>query len=121
MHLLRLRYGKPHVPGAVGLRGGVWYRVSESYYDARAEGGREPTESTPTPWSGWRGRPIWKVVADPSAASFIETLRRRGWRVEKADNDVLAGIEPPPHCCGGEAGDLPGLRRRLRVYPLLLG
>ena len=38
------------------------------------------------------GRPIWKVVADPSAASFIETLRRRGWRVEKADNDVLAGI-----------------------------
>ncbi len=31
-------------------------------------------------------------MADPSAASFIEVLRRRGWRVEKADNDVLAGI-----------------------------
>ena len=38
------------------------------------------------------GRPIWKIVADPSAASFIEVLRRKGWRVEKADNDVLAGI-----------------------------
>ena len=29
---------------------------------------------------------------DPSAASFIETLRRKGWRVLKADNDVLTGI-----------------------------
>ena len=28
----------------------------------------------------------------PIPKSFIETLRRRGWRVEKADNDVLAGI-----------------------------
>ena len=33
-----------------------------------------------------------KVIVDPSAASFIELLRREGWRVEKADNDVLAGI-----------------------------
>ena len=32
------------------------------------------------------------VVVDPSAASFIEVLRRKGWRVVKAENDVLAGI-----------------------------
>ena len=79
--------------GLWGLRGGVWYRVSESYYDARAEG-RQRTDGEHADalerLAG--GRPIWKVVADPSAASFIETLRRRGWRVEKADNDVLAGI-----------------------------
>ena len=29
---------------------------------------------------------------DPSAASFLEVLRRKGWRVKKADNDVLSGI-----------------------------
>ena len=31
-------------------------------------------------------------MVDPSAASFLETLRREGWRVCKAHNDVLSGI-----------------------------
>lgn len=38
------------------------------------------------------GREIRRVIVDPSAASFIETLRRQGWRVAKADNDVSDGI-----------------------------
>ena len=29
---------------------------------------------------------------DPSAASFIEVLRRKNWRVRKAENDVISGI-----------------------------
>ena len=37
-------------------------------------------------------RSISAVIVDPSAASFIEVLRRKGWRVKKADNDVLSGI-----------------------------
>lgn len=32
------------------------------------------------------------IVVDPSAASFIEELRRRGYPVQKADNAVLDGI-----------------------------
>ena len=32
------------------------------------------------------------MIVDPSAASFLEVLRREGWNVRKADNDVLAGI-----------------------------
>jgi len=32
------------------------------------------------------------LMVDPSAASFIAELRQRGWRVMKADNDVLDGI-----------------------------
>ena len=32
------------------------------------------------------------VVVDPSAASFLEVLRREGWHVRKADNEVLSGI-----------------------------
>ena len=38
------------------------------------------------------GREIQRVIVDPSAASFIETLRRRGYQVIKADNDVCDGI-----------------------------
>ena len=38
------------------------------------------------------GRTVTAVIVDPSAASFIEVLRRRGWRVQKANNDVLSGI-----------------------------
>ena len=37
-------------------------------------------------------RNIAAVIVDPSAASFIEVLRRRGWTVRKAKNDVLGGI-----------------------------
>ena len=38
------------------------------------------------------GRPIHGVIVDPSASSFLELLRREGWKVQKADNDVLSGI-----------------------------
>jgi hypothetical protein len=37
-------------------------------------------------------RKIATVVVDPSAASFMEVLRRQGWPVRKAKNDVLGGI-----------------------------
>ena len=37
-------------------------------------------------------RPVRRVIVDPSAASFIETLRREGFPVVKADNDVADGI-----------------------------
>jgi hypothetical protein len=38
------------------------------------------------------------VIVDPSAASFIEVLRRRGWRVRKAENDVVSGIRLVSDC-----------------------
>lgn len=79
--------------GLWGKRDGVWYRVKEYYYDSRAEK-RQKTDGEYADelekLAG--GRHIQKIVVDPSAASFIELLRRRGWTVEKADNDVLAGI-----------------------------
>ena len=43
-------------------------------------------------------RKITAVIADPSAASFIETLRRKGWRVIRAENDVLSGIRLTSDC-----------------------
>ena len=79
--------------GLWGERDGIWYRVKEYYYDARAEG-RMKTDGEYvddlTRLAG--GRCIETVIVDPSAASFIEALRRDGWTVRKADNRVLEGI-----------------------------
>ena len=33
-----------------------------------------------------------RIVVDPSAASFIAELRKKGYRVKKGDNEVLDGI-----------------------------
>ena len=83
-------------PASFGLWGemdGVWYRVKEFYYDARARG-RQKTDGEYVDdlekLAG--GRRVEMVIADPSAASFIEALRRDGWTVRKADNRVLEGI-----------------------------
>ena len=43
-------------------------------------------------------RPLRAVIVDPSAASFMEVLRRRGYRVQKAKNDVLVGIRLTAEC-----------------------
>jgi len=79
--------------GLWGLRGGIWYRVKEFYYDSRAAG-RQKTDGEYADdlarLAG--GREIDLVVVDPSAASFMETLRRRGWRVARAENEVISGI-----------------------------
>lgn len=79
--------------GLWGLWEGVWYRVREFYYDSRKIG-RQRTDAEYAEdlerLAG--GREIQRVIVDPSAASFIETLRRRGFQVVKADNDVSDGI-----------------------------
>ena len=83
-------------PASFGLWGRqeeVWYRVREYYYDARREG----TQKTDAEYvrdlqtlAG--GRTLSAVVVDPSAASFIEALRREGFPVRRAENSVLSGI-----------------------------
>ena len=83
----------PTSMGLWGLQGGVWYRVAEYYYDARARRRQKTDEEYADELSRLAGdRKIRAVIADPSAASFCETLQRRGWRVRKADNRVLSGI-----------------------------
>ena len=79
--------------GLWGRRGDVWYRAAEYYYDARAEG-RQKTDGEYADdllrLAG--GRHLTRAVVDPSAASFLETLRRRGLPVWGADNRVVTGI-----------------------------
>ncbi len=83
----------PTSMGLWGRRGEVWYRVAEFYYDARAQRRQLTDEEYADALEKLAGdRTIQAVVLDPSAASFAETLRRRGLRVKKADNEVLSGI-----------------------------
>ncbi len=79
--------------GLWGRREGVWYRVQEFYYDSRREGRQKTDQEYVQDLERLAGgRPIRQVVLDPSAASFMEALRQRGWRVVRADNEVVRGI-----------------------------
>ena len=83
----------PTSMGLWGLQKGVWYRVEEFYFNSRARMRQMTDEEYAAAMAKLAGsRKIAAVIVDPSAASFIEVLRRKGWHVKKADNDVLAGI-----------------------------
>ena len=83
----------PTSMGLWGLKDGVWYRVKEFYFNSREAMRQMTDEEYAAALANLAGeRAITAVVADPSAASFIETLRRKGWRVIKAENDVISGI-----------------------------
>lgn len=83
-------------PASFGLwarEGAVWYRVREFYHDSRQTGRQMTDQEYAEALEDLAGgRPVRAVVVDPSAASFLELLRRRGWPAVKAANDVLAGI-----------------------------
>ena len=83
----------PASVGLWGLMGRTWYRVREFYNDARAEGRQKTYGEYVRDLRKLAGeRCIETVIVDPSAASFIEALKRDGWTVRKADNRVLEGI-----------------------------
>ena len=83
----------PTSMGLWGLQGGIWYRVKEFYFNSREAQRQMTDEEYAGALEKLAGdRHITAVIVDPSAASFIEVLRRKGWRVQKADNDVLSGI-----------------------------
>lgn len=83
----------PTSMGLWGLQGGVWYRVREFYFDSRAKQRQMTDEEYATALERLaEGKALTAVIVDPSAASFIEVLRRRGLPVRKAENDVLSGI-----------------------------
>lgn len=87
-------------PSSFGLWGycktdQIWYRLQEYYYDARKEGCSRTDEAHYTALEALAGnRTIEAVIIDPSAASMIACIAQHGrFRVIRADNDVLAGIQ----------------------------
>ena len=89
----------PTSMGLWGRCGGVWYRVKEFYFDSRVQQRQMTDAEYADALKTLAGeRKIASVIVDPSAASFMEVLRRRGWQVRKADNDVLRGIRLTSDC-----------------------
>ncbi len=84
-------------PTSMGLWGecqGVWYRIREYYYDSRKEQHQKTDEEYYFDLKSLtQGKQIKAVVVDPSAASFMECIRRHHkFTVLPAVNDVLSGI-----------------------------
>ncbi|MBQ4645536.1 MAG: PBSX family phage terminase large subunit [Clostridia bacterium] len=80
--------------GLWGLNNGVWYRLREFYHDSKAKGfqmtDKEYYEELVRLADN---RHIDAVIVDPSAASFMECIRREGrFRVIPARNNVSDGI-----------------------------
>lgn len=76
----------------VGKKSAV--RIAEIYYSGRETRAQKTDEEYCDMVERLAGeKTIRAVVVDPSAASFIEALRRRGrFKVRHADNDVMNGI-----------------------------
>lgn len=75
---------------------GLVIKVKEYYYDARLPEHRKQKTDAEfgddfVKWLADEAFP-WAVYCDPSASSWKEELRRRGYRVMNARNDVIEGI-----------------------------
>lgn len=84
-------------PFSLGLwaKGGEkWYRIDEYYHSSRDKGIQLTDEEYYKELERLAGsKNISALIIDPSAASFIQTVRRHNkFRIIKADNDVLSGI-----------------------------
>lgn len=84
-------------PFSLGLWGHTadgWYRINEYYHASRDKGVQLTDEEYYAHLKELVGdRSITALIIDPSAASFIEVVRRHNeFKIIKADNDVLKGI-----------------------------
>lgn len=84
----------PTSMGLWGRKEGVWYRIDEFYHSSRQKGFQMTDEEYYRSLCTLVGsKKVDCVIVDPSAASFIECIRRHGkFRVRRAQNDVLGGI-----------------------------
>lgn len=95
-YYISVDYGtlNPFSAGLWCIDGGKAVRIAEYYYsgrDSKAQKTDEDYCDAIIKLAG--GKPVRSVIVDPSAASFITALRRRGnFSVREAKNDVLDGI-----------------------------
>ena len=103
-YVLSCDYGtsNPFVMGLWGRNGAGWHKWSEYVWDSSARGKQKTDDEYSDAVVAWLAgfasdhdipaiHPVHAWV-DPSAASFIIALRRRGLSVLRARNDVLPGI-----------------------------
>lgn len=72
---------------------GKWYCIKEYYYSGRDKGIQKTDAEYADDMIRWLdGVKLRALIIDPSAASFIAEMRKRGFKVLKAKNDVEDGI-----------------------------
>ena len=106
--VLALDYGTMNAfaAGLWELHRGVWYMTREYYYSGRESGTQKTDEEYAQDLDEWledlteyNGYNKLRTIVDPSAASFIALLRKRGkYNVVPADNAVLDGIRETATC-----------------------
>ena len=80
--------------GLWGRHGSKWYRLREYYYDSKVGGVLRTDEEHYSKLCELAGDlEIEAIIVDPSAASFMECIRRHGrFKVIPAKNEVISGI-----------------------------
>lgn len=72
---------------------GTWFCTKEYYYSGREKQKQKTDSEYADDLEKWlESKKINRIIVDPSAASFIAELKKRGYRVKKAKNDVEDGI-----------------------------
>lgn len=70
-----------------------WTCIREYYYSGREESKQKTDSEYADDLTIWlKEIKPERIIVDPSAASFIAELKKRGYRIKKANNDVLDGI-----------------------------
>ena len=95
-YIVSIDYGtvNPFSAGLWAFDGKYSQREAELYYNSREAGKRVDDEAYYKMLKELIGdRKVSCIIIDPSAASFIEVIKKYGeYTVKKADNDVLDGI-----------------------------
>lgn len=94
-YYISIDYGtqNPFSAGLWCLLGDKAVRIKEYYYNGREKNVQKTDEEYCDAVEVLaKGYSIKRVIVDPSAASFIAALRKRGYTILKANNEVLDGI-----------------------------
>lgn len=94
-YYISIDYGtmNPFSAGLWCVLGDKATRIKEYYYNGREKAVQKTDEEYCDSIEELaKDYNIRKVVVDPSAASFITALKKRGFTIRKANNDVLDGI-----------------------------
>lgn len=101
-YVISMDYGilNPTAMQLWGECGGVWYCVREYYHSGRDTNEQKTDDEYYAELERLAGNvPVECVIVDPSAASFITLVRRRGkYKVRGADNAVTTGIQNTALC-----------------------
>lgn len=70
-----------------------YFKVKQYYYNAEKEKKQHTDSEFAREFAIWLGKVTpYTVIVDPSAASWKEELRQRGYKIQNANNDVVNGI-----------------------------